>query len=170
MMELYFVRCIVHREIRAFEALLVTLPIDFPKFNIDDDLIVQRLMTVTETDSGTDFMELNAIDDLNKEEKSQLKNEFVAKAANNYDTNDLENSNQFTERYESAPNDYVKRMEMMNYESSFFFKKEEYKPQVITPPIIIKSPLLKFNESKIFKSSLVIIDKIPNTEIIKPNI
>ena len=52
----------------------------------------------------------------------------------------------------------------------FFFKKEEYKPQVITPPIIIKSPLLKFKENKIFKSNFVIIAKIPNTEIIKPKI
>ena len=52
----------------------------------------------------------------------------------------------------------------------FFFKKEEYRPQVITPPIIIKSPLLKFNESKILKSSFVIMAKIPKTEIIKPKI
>jgi hypothetical protein len=52
----------------------------------------------------------------------------------------------------------------------FFLKKKNISPQVITPPIIIKSPLLKFNESKIFKSSFVIIDKIPNTEIIKPKI
>ena len=50
----------------------------------------------------------------------------------------------------------------------FFFKKAEYKPHEITPPIIIKSPLLKFNERIISKLSLVIIDKIPKTEIIRP--
>ena len=70
-----------------------------PKFNIDDELIVQRLNTVTETDSGTDFMDLSAVDDLNKEEKAQLKNELVAKTAKDYDTNDLENSEKFTEKY-----------------------------------------------------------------------
>ena len=52
----------------------------------------------------------------------------------------------------------------------FFFKRVEYIPQVITPPIIIISPLLKFNESNISISSLVIIDKIPNTEMISPKI
>ena len=40
----------------------------------------------------------------------------------------------------------------------------------MTPPIIIKSPLLKFNESIISKFNLVIIDKIPKTEIIRPAI
>ena len=40
----------------------------------------------------------------------------------------------------------------------------------MTPPIIIKSPLLKFSESKISSLSLVIIAKIPPTEIIRPNI
>ena len=42
--------------------------------------------------------------------------------------------------------------------------------QVITPPIIIKSPLLKFNESKLSISNFVMIDKIPITEIIRPKI
>ena len=51
-----------------------------------------------------------------------------------------------------------------------FFKKAEYRPQVITPPIIIRSPLLKFKDNKTFKSSFVIIDKIPNTDRINPSI
>ena len=38
------------------------------------------------------------------------------------------------------------------------------------PAIIIRSPLLKFNERIISKLSLVIIDKIPKTEITKPAI
>tara|TARA_B100000575_G_C22669191_1_gene408377 strand:+ start:151 stop:402 length:252 start_codon:yes stop_codon:yes gene_type:complete len=49
-------------------------------------------------------------------------------------------------------------------------RKEEYKPQLITPPIIIKSPLLKFKERRISKFSFVIIDKMPKTEIINPKI
>ena len=36
--------------------------------------------------------------------------------------------------------------------------------------IMNKSPLLKFKESKMFRSSLVMIAKIPNTEIINPDI
>ena len=52
----------------------------------------------------------------------------------------------------------------------FFFRKEEYKPHEITPPIIIKSPLLKFKDKIISKLSFVIIDRIPNTEIISPKI
>ena len=52
----------------------------------------------------------------------------------------------------------------------FFFKRVEYTPQVMTPPIIIISPLLKFNDNKISISSLGIIDKIPSTEIISPKI
>ena len=51
-----------------------------------------------------------------------------------------------------------------------FLRKEEYKPQLITPPIIIKSPLLKFKESITSKLSLVIIDNIPKIEIINPKI
>ena len=52
----------------------------------------------------------------------------------------------------------------------FSFKRVEYNPQLITPPIIIISPLLKFNESIISNISFVIIDKIPNTEMISPKI
>ena len=52
----------------------------------------------------------------------------------------------------------------------FFFKKDEYRPHVMTPPIIIKSPLLKFKERIISKFNFVIIDKIPITEIISPKI
>ena len=52
----------------------------------------------------------------------------------------------------------------------FLLRKDEYKPQVITPPIIIKSPLLKSKEYIISKFSFVIIDKIPNTEIKSPKI
>ena len=50
----------------------------------------------------------------------------------------------------------------------FFLRNEEYNPQEITPPIIIKSPLLKFKERINSKFSFVIIDNIPNTEIIRP--
>ena len=52
----------------------------------------------------------------------------------------------------------------------FLLRKEEYKPHVITPPIIIKSPLLKFKDKIISKFNFVIIDRIPNTEIISPKI
>ena len=52
----------------------------------------------------------------------------------------------------------------------FLLRNEEYKPQVITPPIIIKSPLLKFKDKIISKFNFVIIDKMPNTEIISPKI
>ena len=52
----------------------------------------------------------------------------------------------------------------------FFLRKEEYRPHEITPPIIIKSPLLKFNDKITSRLSLVIIDKIPNAEIISPKI
>ena len=51
----------------------------------------------------------------------------------------------------------------------FLFKVEQT-PHVITPPIIIKSPLLKFRENKMSNLSLVIIAKIPHTEIIRPKI
>jgi len=51
----------------------------------------------------------------------------------------------------------------------FFLSNAEYIPQAITPPSINKSPLLKSKESKLFKSSLVIITKIPKIEINKPD-
>ena len=40
----------------------------------------------------------------------------------------------------------------------------------MTPPIIIKSPLLKFRENKMSNLSLVIIARIPHTEMISPKI
>ena len=52
----------------------------------------------------------------------------------------------------------------------FFFKKDEYKPQEITPPNMIKSPLLKFRENKISNFNFVIIESIPSTETIRPKI
>ena len=51
-----------------------------------------------------------------------------------------------------------------------FLKYAEYIPQEIIAPTINKSPLLKFKVSKIFRSSLVIIAKIPKTEISNPDI
>ena len=51
-----------------------------------------------------------------------------------------------------------------------FFKYAEYIPQAIIAPIINKSPLLKFKVSKILRSSLVIIARIPNIEINNPDI
>ena len=40
----------------------------------------------------------------------------------------------------------------------------------MTPPIIIKSPLLKLSDSKMVNLSLVIIARIPHTEITRPKI
>ena len=51
-----------------------------------------------------------------------------------------------------------------------FLKYAEYIPQAIIAPIINKSPLLKSKESKILRSSLVIIAIIPKTEINNPDI
>ena len=51
-----------------------------------------------------------------------------------------------------------------------FLKYAEYIPQAIIAPTINKSPLLKFKVSKIFRSSLVIIAKIPKTEMTNPDI
>ena len=52
----------------------------------------------------------------------------------------------------------------------FLLRKAEYKPHEITPPIIIRSPLLKLSESKISSLSFVTIARIPPTEIIRPKI
>ena len=117
------------------------VPLNLPKFDVDDEANVYSQNTVRETDSGSDFIEMSNIDGFGKESKDRLKNELVAKTAKNYDTNELNDEDWVSSHYGSTK-DYVKRMEMHHEENSFFDRKEMSKQcsAKLLPDLSIEEP------------------------------